>query len=68
MLHARFPTVALPTFYKVIAFYLENQAEVETYLERERAAVAAQRSAAPQGPSLEELRRRREGQRLAPGA
>lgn len=67
MLHDRFPTVALPAFYKVIGFYLENQSEVDAYRARNAALVADQRAAAPAGPSVEELRRRREAQRLARG-
>lgn len=69
MLHARFPTVPVPTFYKVIAFYLENQREADGYVDDELAEEARQRANAPQhGPTLEELKRRREAQRLARGA
>ena len=31
MLQLRFPTIPLPLLYKVIAFYLENQVEVDAY-------------------------------------
>ena len=31
MLHARFPTIALPVVHKIIAFYLENQVAVDEY-------------------------------------
>jgi uncharacterized protein (DUF433 family) len=68
MLHCRFPTLALATIHKVLAFYLENQAVVDAYVEANAAAVAGQRSGAPQGPGLDELRRRREARRLAQGA
>ena len=68
MLHCRFPTVALATFHKIIAYYLENQAEVDAYCGRSAADVARQRTAAATGPSVDELRKRREAQRLAQGA
>jgi uncharacterized protein (DUF433 family) len=68
MLHARFPTIALPIFYKIIAFYLENQAEVEEYCSRHAEEMVRQRAAARPGPSRDELRQRRETARLALGA
>jgi uncharacterized protein (DUF433 family) len=68
MLHCRFPSVALPVFYKVIAFYLENQEAADAYLAATLAASAQQRAEAQPGPSLEELRRRREVARLPQGA
>ncbi|MFO0964436.1 MAG: hypothetical protein U0793_02450 [Gemmataceae bacterium] len=68
MLHARFPTVALPIFYKIIAFYLEHAEDVDAYCAREAAEMARQRAQARQGPSLEELLQRREANRLAQGA
>jgi hypothetical protein len=68
MLQLRFPTVPLPLVHKVIAFYLENQEVADTYCQQQAAEVARQRAAAPSGPSLEELRRRREARRLTQGA
>lgn len=68
MIHLRFPTVPVPLLYKVIAFYLENQAEVDGYCQQQAAAIARQRADAPSGPSVEELRRRRAAQRLPRGA
>jgi hypothetical protein len=68
MLHCRFPSVALPVFFKVIAFYLENQEAVAAYLATAEAASAQQRAEAQPGPGLEELRRRREAGRLPQGA
>jgi uncharacterized protein (DUF433 family) len=68
MLHLRFPTVPLPLLYKIIAFYLENQAEVDAYRQLQAAEIARQREVAPTGPSLDELRRRREAKRLPQGA
>ena len=68
MLHARFPTVSLPLFYKIIAFCLENQVAVDEYASRQAEEMARQRADARPGPSLDELRRRREAERLAQGA
>jgi uncharacterized protein (DUF433 family) len=58
MLHCRFPSVALPVFYKVIAFYLENQEVVDAYLAAALAASARQRAQSQPGPSLDEWQRR----------
>jgi uncharacterized protein (DUF433 family) len=68
MLHLRFPTLTVPLLYKVIAFYLENQGAVDTYCQQEGEAVIRQRAAAAPGPSLEELRRRRDADRVPRGA
>ena len=68
MLHARFPTVALPLFYKIIAFYLENQAAVDEYCSRHAEEMARQRAQSRPGPSLDELKERRDTARLAQGA
>jgi uncharacterized protein (DUF433 family) len=68
MLHARFPTVNLATFHKIIAYYLENQITVDEYCTRQAEAIACQRADAGQGPRLEELRKRREAARLVQGA
>ncbi len=68
MIHLRFPTVPVPLLYKVIAFYLENQADADAYCQQQAAEITRQRAEAPRGPSVEELRRRREVQRLPKGA
>lgn len=68
MLHARFPTISLPVFYKVIAFYLENQVSVDEYCRRQAEEMARQRADAPPGPSVDEMRRRREAGHMAQGA
>lgn len=68
MLHARFPTIGLPLFYKIIAFCLENQLAVDEYCSQQAADIARQLADAPPGPSLDELRQRREAGRLAQGA
>src|SRR5436305_10939351 len=54
MIHLRFPTVSVPLLYKVIAFYLENDAEVNAYCQQQAAEIARQRASAPGGPSADE--------------
>ena len=68
MLHARFPTIALPLFHKIIAFYLENQPTVDDYCSKHAEEMARQRAGGRHGPSVDELRQRREADRLAQGA
>jgi uncharacterized protein (DUF433 family) len=68
MLHLRFPTIPLPLFHKIIAYYLENQPEVDDYCRRHAEEMARQRAQARRGPEVEELRNRREADRLAKGA
>jgi uncharacterized protein (DUF433 family) len=68
MLHARFPTISLPLCHNIIAFFLENQDAVDEYCSRQAEEMARQRADARVGPSLEELRQRREADRLARGA
>jgi len=58
MILGEFPTLPLALVHRTIAFYLENQAEVDDYLTGERARVEEQRSRASAGPSLSELRER----------
>ena len=58
MLSEQFPTLSLALLHKVIAFYLENQAEVDAYVANYAAELEQQRAAAPPGKSLEELRLR----------
>ncbi|MBI2807817.1 MAG: hypothetical protein HYX68_22780 [Planctomycetes bacterium] len=68
MLHARFPTVSLPLCHKIIAYYLENQSDVDDYCSRHRAEMARQRAQARAGPGVDELQKRRDADRLAKGA
>jgi len=44
--------------YKVLAFYLENQAEVDVYMDAYRAELDRQAQTHRKGPGIEELRRR----------
>jgi uncharacterized protein (DUF433 family) len=66
MLHLRFPSVSVPKFYKAIAFYLENQPEVDAYCAESARMVEEHRAAmAGRGPTIEELRRRWEAKKAA---
>jgi uncharacterized protein (DUF433 family) len=53
-----FPTLTLALIHKLIAFYLEHQPEVDSYVARCEAEMAGQRATAPHGPDQAELRRR----------
>lgn len=56
MLHEQFPTLPLPLIHKVIAFYLENRAEVDAYVARKQAAIDHLRANATESPALRRLR------------
>jgi uncharacterized protein (DUF433 family) len=58
MLREQFPTLPLSLIHKVLAFYLENQDEVDAYVTRERTQIDEAARTADPGPSLQELRRR----------
>lgn len=58
MLLGEFPTLSLALIHKSLGFYLDNVAELDAYAAAEHQAIEDQRSAAPRGPSLQELRRR----------
>jgi uncharacterized protein (DUF433 family) len=68
MLREHFPTLALALIHKVIAFYLENQAEADAYIARCQEEIERQEAAPRRGPSAAELRRRMEAKRQAEGA
>src|SRR4051812_2269649 len=57
-LACQFPTLSLAEIHKVIAFYLENQKEVDSYVDDHEAECQKQRAAAAKGLTLKELRRR----------
>jgi uncharacterized protein (DUF433 family) len=52
------PSLSLALVYKTLAFYLENRAEVDAYVDAYRAELERQEQIYRQGPSLEELQRR----------
>jgi uncharacterized protein (DUF433 family) len=53
-----FPTLPLAVAHKVIAFYLDNAADVDQYVSSCEAEMEKQRAAVPRGPDRAELRRR----------
>jgi uncharacterized protein (DUF433 family) len=53
-----FPTLSLALVHKVIAFYLEDQVDVDAYVATCEAEMERQRALAPRGPDAAELRRR----------
>jgi uncharacterized protein (DUF433 family) len=57
-LAAACPTLPLALVHKVLAFYLENQPEVDRYVAETRAEIERQAAAPPRGPSAAELQRR----------
>ena len=57
MLSSRYPTLPLPLVHKVIAFYLENQGEVDSYLAR-CSQLLADQQIATQPLNLSALRQR----------
>ncbi len=63
-----FPTLSLALIHKVIAFYLENQGEVDAYIAQCRAEIDRQAAAPQPGPDRAELRRRMEARRRAESA
>jgi uncharacterized protein (DUF433 family) len=65
MLLCEYPSLPLALIHKVIAFYLENQAEVDAYVAEYRAAIERQAAAPCPGPDMAELRRRLEERRRA---
>ena len=66
MLALHFPTLSLSLVHKVIAFYLDNQADVDAYVREEEAEMKRLRAQNHNvGPSLEELRARMEVKRRA---
>src|ERR1700720_3403893 len=62
------PTLPLVMIDKVIAFYLENQPEVERYVDETRAEIESQAATPSRGPSLPELKRRLQAKRQAESA
>lgn len=58
MLLGQFPTLPLALIHKAIAFYLENQPDVDAYIMRHDRDIQNQIAAAPKGPGLVELRQR----------
>ena len=62
-----FPTLSLAIIHKVIAFYLDDQVNVDAYVATCDVEMERQRAVAPRGPDVAELRRRLAA-KLAAGA
>jgi uncharacterized protein (DUF433 family) len=58
-----FPTLSLALVHKVIAFYLDNRADVDAYVAQSRAKVERLAAGPLQGPDHAELHRRMEAKR-----
>jgi uncharacterized protein (DUF433 family) len=67
MLACQYPTLSLALIYKVLAWYLENQAEVDAYLAECRAEADRQRASNPRRVDMAALRRRLAGRRQTEG-
>jgi uncharacterized protein (DUF433 family) len=65
MLQAYYPTLSLALIHKIIAFYLENEADVDAYMATQDREVQRQIAAARPSPTLAELRKRLEAKRRA---
>jgi uncharacterized protein (DUF433 family) len=65
MILDHFPTLTLALIYKTIGFYLDNQAEVDSYIAKCREEIERLEAAPRQGPDHAELRRRMEAMRRA---
>ena len=68
MLHEQFPTLSVEQISKVLAFYQQNQPEVDTYVAGRRAEIERQAALPQGGPSYEELKRRLAARRPAESA
>lgn len=64
-IHEEFPTIPVALVQKVIAFYIDNQAEVDAYVKECRTEIERQAAAPQPGPSFAELQRRMEAKRRA---
>lgn len=65
-LHKRFPTLPIDLIRDVLTFYREHEAEIDAYVRDYEAELDRQEAAAPSaGPSLAELRRRRDAMKRA---
>lgn len=65
MIVASYPTLSLSLVHKVIAFYLDHLAALDTYIAEQDRAMAEQMAASQPGPGIAELRARLEAKRQA---
>ena len=67
-LAAAYPTLPLALVHKVIAYFLENQAEIEQHVAATRVEIQRQAAVTPRGPSVADLQRRLEAKRKSESA
>ncbi len=65
MLQDAFPTLPLAMIHKLLAYYLENQVDIDASMTASEEAMQTQRAAAARGPDLAELRRRLKAKQAA---
>ncbi len=58
MIAAHYPSLPLALIHRVIAFYLENQSDVEAMVTAHDAEIAREIAAGPMAPSVVQLRQR----------
>lgn len=66
MIAAHYPTLPLALVHKIIAFYLENQSEVDPYLAQHDAEIEGQMAGAQPAPTVAELRARLDARTSSP--
>jgi len=68
MLLGLFPTLNPALIHKVIAFYLENKAQVDAYVARCEAEIERHQATTPPAPTIDELKARRQARNPVPTA
>ena len=67
MLACEYPSLSLAEIHKVLAFYLENRMDVDSYISNWEGEIQEQRRTAKTGPTLSELRQRLQATRGTEG-
>ena len=67
MLACEYPSLSLAEIHKVLAFYLENRMDVDSYIAGCQDEIDGQRRSATVGPALAELRQRLQATRRTEG-
>ena len=64
-LHEQYPSLPLDLIHQVLAFYRENQTEVDAYVAHEQEEIDRLRATTPRVYTLEELQRRYDAKKRA---